>query len=241
MSSKGEVIKQFLQKWVFKNEQSTPIHMKMYGGKDVTVSPYKDGGAFLNIPNAYGKDKGWGIGINQNEYEKFISLDESQQRKFIDDYINKYNSEVYNELKKSEKKDLQQRIATHSPYTSDGHKIKYPEDHNPALSPNYNKVQGRFKQYPDEPLNPRISRVTPFVDENEVILNMVVDGKEKTLSISNKNTVDAYHAGALPLYVLANKALELTESMQADLHSRFELSMDEQRDREQEQSQGFHR
>lgn len=103
------------------------------------------------------------------------------------------------------------------------------------------KPAALFKQYPDEPLNPRISRVTPFVDENTVHLNMVVDGKEKTLTISNKNTVDAYNAGAIPDNVLANKALAVAEKLQADLSSRFELRMDEQRSQEQGYSQGFRR
>ena len=103
------------------------------------------------------------------------------------------------------------------------------------------KPTARFKQYPDEPLNPRISKVTPFVDENTIYLNMTVDGKDKTLTVSNKNTVDAFHAGALPLNVLANKSLVLAEGMQADLHSRFEMAMDEQRGQQQGRSQGFQR
>ena len=101
--------------------------------------------------------------------------------------------------------------------------------------------QGKFKQYPDEPLNPRISRVTPFVDKNTIYLDMIVDGKEKNLTVSNKNTVDAFHAGALPLNVLANKSLAVAETMQANLQSRFELIMDEQRGQEQSQSVGIRR
>lgn len=95
----------------------------------------------------------------------------------------------------------------------------------------------KFKQYPDEPLNPRIGKVTPFVDEKTVYLNMIVDGKEKNLTISNKNTVDAFNAGALPLNVLANKSLAVAESMQANLQSRFVLIMDEHRGQEQGQRQ----
>ena len=91
----------------------------------------------------------------------------------------------------------------------------------------------KFKQYPDEPLNPRIKNARAFVDENTVYLNMTVDGKEKSLTVTNKNTVEAFHAGALPLNVLANKALAVTEGLQANLSSRFELRMDEQRGQEQ--------
>ena len=98
----------------------------------------------------------------------------------------------------------------------------------------------KFKQYPDEPLNPRISKVTPFVDEKTVYLNMIVDGKEKNLTVSNKNTVDAFNAGALPLNGLVNKALEMTDRLQANLQNRFELIMDEHRGQEQGQSRGFH-
>ena len=99
----------------------------------------------------------------------------------------------------------------------------------------------RFKQYPDEPLNPRISKVTPFVDENTVYLNMTVDGKEKNLTVSNRNTVNAFNAGALPLNVLANKSLAVAESMQANLQSRFEMVLDEQRGQGQADNQGLHR
>lgn len=101
--------------------------------------------------------------------------------------------------------------------------------------------QGKFKQYPDEPLNPRISKVTPFVDENTVYLNMTVDGKEKNLTVSNRNTVDAFNAGALPLNVLANKVLEMTDRLQVNLQNRFEMTLEEQRGQEMAQSQGFHR
>ncbi len=90
-------------------------------------------------------------------------------------------------------------------------------------------------------MNPRIGKVTPFVDEKTVYLNMIVDGKEKNLTISNKNTVDAFNAGALPLNVLANKSLAVAESMQANLQSRFELIMDEHRGQEQNQSMGMRR
>ena len=103
------------------------------------------------------------------------------------------------------------------------------------------KPTTRFKQYPDEPLNPRISKVTPFVDENTVYLNMTVDGKEKNLTVSNKNTVDAFNAGALPLNVLANKVLEMTDRLQVNLQNRFEMTLEEQRSQEQSQLQGFHR
>ena len=70
---------------------------------------------------------------------------------------------------------------------------------------------------------------------------MIVDGKEKNLTVSNKNTVDAFNAGALPLNVLANKSLAVAETMQANLQSRFELIMDEHHGQEQNQSMGMRR
>lgn len=99
----------------------------------------------------------------------------------------------------------------------------------------------RFKQYPDEPLNPRIKDVRAFVDKDEIALRMTVDGKEKWLNIRNKNTVDAYNAGAIPDNVLANKSLAVAESMQANLQSRFEMVLDEQRGQGQADNQGLHR
>lgn len=99
----------------------------------------------------------------------------------------------------------------------------------------------KYKQYPNVPLNPRISKVIPFVDENTVYLQMTVDGKEKNLAVSNKNVVDAYHAGALPLNYLANYSLAVSENRQADLQNYFEKSMDAFRSQDQNQFQGFRR
>ena len=99
----------------------------------------------------------------------------------------------------------------------------------------------KYKRYPDEPLNPRISKVTPFVDENTVYLNMIVDGKEKNISVFNKNTVDAFHAGAIPINVLANKALELAETKQINLESNIQIGISEIHEQNQNQNTGMRR
>lgn len=98
-----------------------------------------------------------------------------------------------------------------------------------------------FKQYPDQPLDSRISRATPLVEDNKVVLDMIVDGKQRTLTISNKNTVEAFHAGALPLNVLANKALEISDKQVMDLTARAEMGLDAQRGQNQNQSMGMRR
>jgi hypothetical protein len=233
--------------------------------------------------------------MDKQEYAKFSALDESHQKKFVENYLQQYapnrfkelsgNKNVANywsqvgdkkfyapvttaELNKLKSLSGQEKDA----YFKELLKEKNPQQYNAMLKAEKalaadNKLrdvaqtpwqrngsptnsignqgaaawQGKFKQYPDEPLNPRIGKVTPFVDEKTVYLNMIVDGKEKNLTISNKNTVDAFNAGALPLNVLANKSLAVAESMQANLQSRFELIMDEHRGQEQNQSMGMRR
>ena len=65
----------------------------------------------------------------------------------------------------------------------------------------------KFKLYSDEPLNPRISKARAVfgLDDNNIRLIMVVDGKLKQFHIPDKDTVSAFKTGALPLNVLANK------------------------------------
>jgi heat shock protein HtpX len=87
-------------------------------------------------------------------------------------------------------------------------------------------IQGWYRRSP-----------VPYVE----IYSMQVDGKEKNFTVSNKNTVEAFHAGTLPLNVLANKALSLSENLQANLQNRFDMFMDAQRSQDMSQSQGFHR
>lgn len=199
-------------------------HLKMFGGKDIFVSPMKPG-AFVKIPDAYGKGKLWGIGMSEKEYNNFLSLDDNHRRQFLESYIKLYNPELHSKLKLSETNDLSQRRQLNSPYTSDGTPVS----------------SNLWKHYPDEPLNPRIGKVIPFVDEGGVYLKMTVDGKEKDITIYNKNTVDAFNAGVLPLNVLANRALEKSESMQVNAQNRFEMDIHENLEPSQAQSFSFRR
>lgn len=101
----------------------------------------------------------------------------------------------------------------------------------------------KFKLYPDEPLNPRISKARAVfgLGDNNIRLIMVVDGKLKSFDISDKNTVAAFKTGVLPLNVLANKALNVSENMQSDLSSMFERNLDRLRGQEQERETGLRR
>ena len=269
-------------------------HLKMFGGRDVDVVPSHNG-ALLQVSGVGAKNEGgFSISMDKQEYAKFMSLDQANQKKFVENFLQQYAPNKFKELNGSKlagnywsgpdkKFYVPVTVAELEKLNSLGKqekqqyfrellKQKDPQQYNAMVnaekalaadkkmrdvaqtpwqrngSPT-NSIgnqgaaawQGKFKQYPDEPLNPRISRVTPFVDKNTIYLDMIVDGKEKNLTVSNKNTVDAFHAGALPLNVLANKSLAVAETMQANLQSRFELIMDEQRGQEQSQSVGIRR
>ncbi len=269
-------------------------HLKMFGGREVDVVP-KHNGALLQVSGVGAKNKGgFSISMDKPEFAKFMSLDQANQKKFVESFLQQYAPNKFKELNGSKlagnywsgpdkKFYVPVTVAELEKLNSLGKqekqqyfrellKEKNPQQYNAMLKAEKalaadNKLrdvaqtpwqrngsptnsignqgaaawQGKFKQYPDEPLNPRIGKVTPFVDEKTVYLNMIVDGKEKNLTISNKNTVDAFNAGALPLNVLANKSLAVAETMQANLQSRFELIMDEHRGQEQSQSMGMRR
>lgn len=99
----------------------------------------------------------------------------------------------------------------------------------------------KFKLYSDEPLNPRISKARAVfgLDDNNIRLIMVVDGKLKQFHIPDKDTVSAFKTGALPLNVLANKTLNVSENMQSDLSSMFEKNLDRLTGQEQERPAGI--
>lgn len=269
-------------------------HLKMFGGRDVDVVPSHNG-ALLQVSGVGAKNEGgFSISMDKQEYAKFMSLDQANQKKFVENFLQQYAPNKFKELNGSKlagnywsgpdkKFYVPVTVAELEKLNSLGKqekqqyfrellKQKDPQQYNAMVNAEKSLAadkrirdvaqtpwqrngsptnsignqgaaawQGKFKQYPDEPLNPRISRVTPFVDKNTIYLDMIVDGKEKNLTVSNKNTVDAFHAGALPLNVLANKSLAVAETMQANLQSRFELIMDEQRGQEQSQSVGIRR
>lgn len=270
-------------------------HLKMFGGKDVDVISTPNG-ALLHVSGVASKDKGgFSISMDKQEYARFIALDESHQKKFVNNFLEKNLPNVFKELNNNmivanywskvgdkkfyvpvtaaeynkmktlgvqekdvyfkellKEKDPQQynamrnaekalsadkriRDIVPAPWQRDGSPSQRFESQERVTWPN------KFNEYKDEPLNPRISKVTPFVDDKTIYLNMTVDGKEKNFTVSNKNTVEAFHAGTLPLNVLANKALSHSENLQANLQNRFDMFMDAQRSQDMSQSQGFHR
>ena len=255
-------------------------HLKMFGGRDVDVVPSHNG-ALLQVSGVGAKNEGgFSISMDKQEYAKFMSLDQANQKKFVENFLQQYapnkfkelngsklagnywsgpdkkfyvpvtvaELEKLNSLGKQEKqqyfrellkqKDPQQynamvnvekslaadkriRDVAQTPWQRNGSPINSIENQGAAA------WQGKFKQYPDEPLNPRIRDVRAFVDRDEINLRMTVDGKEKWLNIQNKSTVDAYNAGAIPDNVLANRALNFHDGLYANLASRFEMRMGE--------------
>lgn len=108
-----------------------------------------------------------------------------------------------------------------------------------AVGGNAMTFSSRFKHYPDEPLNPRIGNVTPCVDGNSLTLRMNVDGKERSIVVNNRNTVEAFNAGAVPLNVLANRSLEAAERQQQAVTGRIGMSSEEQLSQDPSQRKGI--
>ena len=77
---------------------------------------------------------------------------------------------------------------------------------NVALGSNTNAV--RYKSYPDEPLNPRITN--PVLQENCLVAT--IDKVPYTIQLP-EHVVGAYQAGALPLNTLANSILAKSDQM----------------------------
>ena len=193
-----------------------------------------------NVANYWSQvgEKKFYVPVTAGELNKLKSLSGQEKNDYFKELLNEKNPQQYKAMINAEKAvaaDKKIRDVAQTPWQRDGSTT---QRSNSQDGPAWGK---RFKQYPDEPLNPRISKVTPFVDENTIYLNMTVDDKEKNLTVSNKNTVDAFNAGALPLNVLANKVLSVAENLQVDLQSRFSMALDAQRSQDMSQSQGFHR
>lgn len=77
---------------------------------------------------------------------------------------------------------------------------------NVALGSNTNAV--RYKSYPDEPLNPRITN--PVLQGNSLVAT--IDKVPYTIQLP-EHVVGAYQAGALPLNTLANSILAKSDQM----------------------------
>ena len=80
---------------------------------------------------------------------------------------------------------------------------------NVALGSNTNAV--RYKSYPDEPLNPRITN--PVLQGNCLVAT--IDKVPYTIQLP-EHVVGAYQAGALPLNTLANSILAKSDQMRLD-------------------------
>lgn len=104
------------------------------------------------------------------------------------------------------------------------------------------QVQVKFKQYADEPLNARISTIQQVsVVGGKMSIDLIVDGKERRLSTFDKNCIAAYQSGAVPLNLLANKALESADKLQQEIQHQVEKEMGERRGQEQDGARSFHR
>ena len=80
------------------------------------------------------------------------------------------------------------------------------QEGNVALGSNTNAV--RYKSYPDEPLNPRITN--PVLQGNCLVAT--IDKVPYTIQLP-EHVVGAYQAGALPLNTLANSILAKSDQM----------------------------
>ena len=88
-----------------------------------------------------------------------------------------------------------------------GHKaLVNKQEGNAALGSNTNAV--RYKSYPDEPLNPRITN--PVLQGNCLVAT--IDKVPYTIQLP-EHVVGAYQAGALPLNTLANSILAKSDQM----------------------------
>lgn len=96
----------------------------------------------------------------------------------------------------------------------------------------------RFKHYPDEPLNPRIGSITSSVQGGSLTLRMTVDGKDRSIVVNNRNTVEAFNAGAVPLNALANRSLEAAERLHSAVIGQMDTSPEAQQSQDASQRKG---
>ncbi len=195
------------------------IHMKMFGGKDIDIIPNHKG-ALLQVSGLDTKGKGdFSISMDKQEYNKFLSLKDEQQRKsFVENFLMRYVPSSYHELKKSETDDDKMRRITKAPWDANGQPRQ-------ATGPNY------------EPLNSRITH--PEMHGNQMTCK--IDGQPQVITISSKHTLDAFYAGQVTMNQLANKVLHLYDNHQMALQGQVEMGLDAQRSQDQGQSVGMRR
>lgn len=92
----------------------------------------------------------------------------------------------------------------------------------------------RFKQYDEEPLNPRITN--PHIEGNVLILD--IDRIPRIITLPPA-TADAYQKGALPLNILANHVLAKADQMAVTTSPSLSASQQFEQNQEHEQSRGI--
>lgn len=102
-----------------------------------------------------------------------------------------------------------------------GHEVLDRKQHESIASPVANNVghHMQYRQYPNEPLNPRIS--SPMLQGRCLVAN--IDNVPCTIQISD-TVIGAYQSGALPLNTLANAILAKNDQMRQIAATQYEES-----------------
>ncbi len=137
-------------------------------------------------------------------------------------------------------KDLQQMLKK-----GETNLIDYQENHGQGLLKNVRNPfvpggeQTKFRQYPDEPLSPRISAVrmeSHRQEDKTGTLHVTIDGKERMFLIGD-HTFEGYKSGAVPINVLANVCMKEYDKQQTMLSSMAEMELERGRDQSQGRGQ----
>ena len=214
--------KKFVENFIQKNDSQTY--------KEMTAHPV--------AMYWYGPEKKFHVPVSHAELNKLISLDEPAKGRYFRELLREKDPQQYNAMRNTEKSisaDRSIRGVAQTPWQRDGSATRQSENQGKGGWANI------FKKYPDEQLNPRISKVRPFAAKDEIFLKMEVDGKEKGISVTNKNTVDAFNKGALSTNTLANKVLEVLDKQPESLSAHFDILLDEQRSQGQNYTTGLKR
>ncbi|MDO4932007.1 MAG: hypothetical protein Q4E63_05065 [Prevotellaceae bacterium] len=106
-----------------------------------------------------------------------------------------------------------------------GHEVLDRKQHEGIASPATNNVghNVQFRQYPDEPLNPRIS--TPMLQGRCLVTN--IDNVPCTIQLPD-TVIGAYQSGALPLNTLANAILAKNDQLRQMAAVQYEKNAHEE-------------
>lgn len=105
-----------------------------------------------------------------------------------------------------------------------GHEVLDRKQHEGIASPATNNASHnvQYRQYPDEPLNPRIS--TPMLQGRCLVAS--IDNVPCTIQLSD-SVIGAYQSGALPLNTLANAILAKNDQMRQVAAAQYEENVRE--------------